>query len=311
MQIEHLYYFLDVARTLSISQSAKDLFISPQGLSQVIKSLEKEFNIGLFARTKHGFVLTGEGEEFAACAKELLESYEKFLEKSHGIIPARGRAMGDTVTIYTTALFSVSGIIADICGIFLKKAPESSFLISEHLPFDAIKRLAQDQSPSIGLVNIPSYALDEFVPPAGFSYDRILEISMVANVNSNSIYAGKKFFTKRELAVLPLSCYNEPLVVECIRFMLKKYGEPNIVLRSSSVPISQGMGFNQDIVNLSVNLVRNASAGNRVTIPVRDTLKLAVIILYRDSGQENPLLQTVTALTKSYLLENYPHLALK
>lgn len=311
MQIEYLYYFLDVARTLSISQSAKELFISPQGLSQAIKSLEKEYNIELFARTKYGFVLTSEGEEFAVCAKEFLKSYERFLARSHSISPVKGGEMGDTLTIYTTALFSVSGIILDMFNIFLKNMPNSKFLILEQLPFDTIKSLIQDQNNSIGLVNIPSYALEEFRLPEGFSYDYLLEISMVANVSPNSVYASKKFFTKQELAALPLSCFNEPLIVECIRFMLGQYGEPNIVLRSSNVPLSQGMGFSQDIINLSVNLIRNFPQNNRVMIPVRDTLKLAIILLYRESQKGTPLMKTVISLIKSYLLENYPHLAMK
>ena len=309
MQIEHLYYFLDVARTLCISQSSKDLYISPQGLSQAIKSLEKEFNIEFFDRTRNGFMLTSEGKKFAVCAKEFLKSYEKFKEKSHSISPIKEGEMSDTLSIYTTALFSASGIILNMLNIFLENSINSKFIILEQLPCDAIKSLIQDQSSSIALVNIPSYALQELTFPEELCYDNILEISMVANVSPNSVHARKKFFTKQELVNLPLSCFREPLLEDCIRFMLGKYGEPNIVVCSSNLRLCQEIALSQDIVNLSVNLTNNLLPKDRVTIPIRDTLKLAIILSYRNSQKETPVIKTVISLIKSYLLENFHHLA--
>lgn len=307
MQIEHLYYFLNVARTLSISQSAKDLYISPQGLSQAIKSLEKEYNIELFARTKRGLVLTDEGNKFADCVNEFLKSYERFQVKSYCINPIKEEELCDTFTIYTTALFSVSGIILDMLNTFFERLPNSQFLISEQLPFEAINNVIRNPNCSIGLVNIPNYALKEFKLPEGFFYDCILEISMVANVSPDSVHASKKFFTKQELVALPLCCFNEPLLEDCIRFMLGKYGDPNFVIRSSNVRLSQGIALNRDIVNLSANLASHLLSNNRVTIPIHDTLKLTILLLYRN----NPIIEAVVSLIKSFLLEKFPHLACK
>ncbi|AFM00244.1 transcriptional regulator [Desulfitobacterium dehalogenans ATCC 51507] len=311
MQIEHLYYFLDVVRTLSISQSAKDLYISPQGLSQAIKSLEKEYNIELFDRTKHGFILTGDGEKFAVCTKEFLKCYEDFKEKSHNISPISGGKINDTFSIYTTALFSVSGIILDMVNIFSKNLINSKYLILEQLPFEVIKSLKNQNVSSIGLVNIPSYALEELTFPEELTYEYLLEIGMVANVSPNSVYAKKKFFTKQELVALPLCCFKEPLLEDCIRSMLEEYGEPNIVTRSSNIRLAQGIALSNDIVSLSVNLTRNLISSNKITIPIHDTLKLSIIVLYHNSQKENSEIKTLVSLIKSYLLENFQDFTIK
>lgn len=311
MHIEHLYYFLDVANTLSISQSAKDLYISPQGLSQAIKSLEKEYDTKLFDRTKNGFVLTSEGEKFSVCAKEFIEYYETFKKKCRSLCPIEEGSMSDDLSIYTTTLFSASGIIYDILNIFLENSPNSNFLILEQLPCEAIESLIQNQSNSIALVNIPDYALQELTIPEELSYESIFEISMAAHVCTNSVHARKKFFTKQELVALPLSCYSEPLLEDCIRIMLKKYGEPNIVVRSSDSRLSEEISLTQDIVYLSVDWARNLPLSHRVTIPICDTLKLTTILLYRNNQKETPIIKTVISLIKSYFLENFRDLAIK
>lgn len=309
MQIEYLYYFLDVAKTLSISQSARTLYISPQGLSRAIKSLEEEFGFELFARTKHGFVLTKEGEEFVVCAKQFLKYFEEFLDKSRNISPIKGEGMSENITFYTTTLFSVSGVIIEILDFLAETAPSSKFLIKEQLPMCAIKNITKDQNYCIGLINIPQHALKEFTLPAGFSYDYLLEISMVAYVGPNSKYANKKIFDKQELAALPLACFSETLAEDCVRYMLEDYGEPNIVISSSDARLSQRIAFNQNVVNLSVNLAKTSQQNGRIAIPIRDTLKLAVILFYRNSQKENPSMKAVISSVKSYLLAHYPHLA--
>lgn len=42
MNIDYLYYFMDVAKTKSITRAAKLNFISPQGMSRAMNEFEKE-----------------------------------------------------------------------------------------------------------------------------------------------------------------------------------------------------------------------------------------------------------------------------
>lgn len=56
--------FLDVARTLSFAETAKNLDVDPSSISRSVKSLEDELNCRLFQRTTRSLSLTNAGEQF-------------------------------------------------------------------------------------------------------------------------------------------------------------------------------------------------------------------------------------------------------
>ena len=68
--------FLAAARTGSFAAAAKEMFLSPQGLSQHIQSLEKELQCRLFLRKSDGVHLTSEGQVFLAFSTRLRGMYE-------------------------------------------------------------------------------------------------------------------------------------------------------------------------------------------------------------------------------------------
>lgn len=63
MQINHIEYFLEVARCQSISKAAKNLFITQSTLSTSIATFENELGFKLFTRLRQGVILTPEGEK--------------------------------------------------------------------------------------------------------------------------------------------------------------------------------------------------------------------------------------------------------
>lgn len=77
MRIEHLEYLLEVARCKSISAAAKRLYLSQTSLSGIINALEKELNVKLFQRTHRGVVLSPEGEEVVALARDIVEKSDR------------------------------------------------------------------------------------------------------------------------------------------------------------------------------------------------------------------------------------------
>ena len=57
-----LEYFVQSYKEKSIHQAAKSLFISPQGLSRIIRNLEEELDTILFLRSKNGIAPTKSGD---------------------------------------------------------------------------------------------------------------------------------------------------------------------------------------------------------------------------------------------------------
>lgn len=72
MNTKDLESFLCVCDKNSLAKSAKILFISPQGLSKIIKKLEEELDVTLFERTPAGLTLTEYGELLKKRAKKIL-----------------------------------------------------------------------------------------------------------------------------------------------------------------------------------------------------------------------------------------------
>lgn len=68
MTLQQLKYVIAVAEKGSITEAAKDLYISQPSLSGAIKEVEKEATLTIFNRCRAGVALTTEGMEFLGYA---------------------------------------------------------------------------------------------------------------------------------------------------------------------------------------------------------------------------------------------------
>ena len=73
MQTEYVRYFVDAAKSGSITLAAERHFMSPQGVSRAIAALEKELGSPLFVRTNNAISLTRAGIDFLSYAEKLVE----------------------------------------------------------------------------------------------------------------------------------------------------------------------------------------------------------------------------------------------
>ncbi len=81
MTLQQLKYVVTVAEKGTISEAAKELFISQPSLTNAIKELENEMQITIFNRTNKGIVVSGVGDEFLAYARQVLEQASLLEEK--------------------------------------------------------------------------------------------------------------------------------------------------------------------------------------------------------------------------------------
>lgn len=77
MNILHIRYAYEVARSGSLKKASDKLFVAVPNISRSIKELETELGITLFERTAKGMRLTPEGEEFMQYAKQVLKMLGK------------------------------------------------------------------------------------------------------------------------------------------------------------------------------------------------------------------------------------------
>ena len=79
MNLLTLYYFVELARELHVTNTAQKLYISQQNLSQHIQRLEQYYGVSLFHR-KPKLALTYEGEQLYAVAVKILAEEHEFVK---------------------------------------------------------------------------------------------------------------------------------------------------------------------------------------------------------------------------------------
>lgn len=76
MTLQQLKYIIEAAEAGSITEAAKNLYISQPSLSGAIKEVEKEAGISVFTRCRAGIALTKEGMEFLGYARQVIQQME-------------------------------------------------------------------------------------------------------------------------------------------------------------------------------------------------------------------------------------------
>ncbi len=76
MTVQQCKYVLGVAKTGSLNEAAKQLFIAQSSLSASIRALEGELGIKIFERSNRGVYLTEQGAEFVRYAAQIVEQNE-------------------------------------------------------------------------------------------------------------------------------------------------------------------------------------------------------------------------------------------
>ena len=73
--------FYEVAQYHSISDAAKNMYLSQPAISKALKNLESELNVMLFYRTLNGIVLTDKGKELYVLVEEALGNFRQAEKK--------------------------------------------------------------------------------------------------------------------------------------------------------------------------------------------------------------------------------------
>ena len=120
MELTHLKYFLEVARTEHVTQSAKTLCIVQPALTHALHKLEDELGVKLFKTQGRNIKLTEVGEYFYKKVKPLYEDIEA--------LPAQLRAMADeqSATVNLNVL-AASSFVTNAVILYKRNDPDLRF----------------------------------------------------------------------------------------------------------------------------------------------------------------------------------------
>ena len=77
MTFQQLQYLIEVHRTGSVTQAAKQLFVSASSVSISVSNLEKELGYPIFIRNQNGLYLTDKGKHVVEYAKRICENHKQ------------------------------------------------------------------------------------------------------------------------------------------------------------------------------------------------------------------------------------------
>lgn len=145
MTLQQLRYVVKVAEKGTISEAAKELFISQPSLTNAIKELEREMQLTIFQRTNKGVVVSNEGDVFLGYARQVLEQVH-LLEERFGNEKSHNPSLSVSCQHYSFAVEAFVDVIRAFGG------PHYDFTLRETQTHEIIEDVSRLRS-EIGILH--------------------------------------------------------------------------------------------------------------------------------------------------------------
>lgn len=220
MELKQLVYFYEVCQELNFSKTAQRIFMTQQGISKAIKSLEEEFEVDLFYREFGGLSLTQAGNCLLEECKIILKDVDVLRNKMEQYARDKRPVLkiGVTVGVYTV-------LPKHFFDDFMKEYPWIQVESVESRDFECEKSLAMEEL-DLAIVVSP-------VNPIVFKEDILVKDMVCAIVNRSHPLAKKEFLTYEDFAKEPIILQDEGhrSYYNFLEICRKKGFEPNIVYK--------------------------------------------------------------------------------
>lgn len=244
MDTKDIHYFVRCYEEKSINQAAKQLFITPQGLSKVIQNLEDEFHTKLFDRTSKGIRPTNSGDFFYQHCTELLNRFEE-IKTGMERLQERGKKLKIGFSCGVLQVLPFDQIEA-----FKKQHPELSILWEEAANED-VKTKIQKGGLDLAFIIGHSSAPD------------LVEEELFSTTMYAVVYDGHPLFHKDRLSIADLK--QEPLITlndryQCYYSLIQRCGDfgftPNIVIKTVESSLIYRLCEAKTGIGIDVNIHR-------------------------------------------------------
>lgn len=274
MQIQTLKYLAEIAKTGSINQAARNLYVSQPHLSRILKETEQSSNVVIFQRTNKGVELTREGQQFMAHVYRLLEEYQDLEDRFFTGKPE------EMVTL-KVATQRYSPVISAFLEFYERYAGDKEYL-NLALYEDAVEniiRLVSEQVYNVGVVHIVKSGVGDFLNKlraANIRYIQTEDSPVYVQINGNHPLAGQKEILLEELQPYPCATFADDNVTD-INYCcdVQKYNKGTLKKRI----IVQDRGTLHSVLSRTdayhlgtdVSFATRTIPGNMCYIPLGDT----------------------------------------
>ena len=273
MRTEVLQYIVEVDKEQSISQAARNLFISKSALSESISQLEQELNVAIFIRKKKGIATTETGQKFIAQAKSVLQELEKFY--TIGYTSPALVDYDEAIKFGISEKFAKAGLNTCL-SLVIHKYPKLNLRTVSMNYSGCIDGVANGDL-AFAVIAYPTDLEQEISKLTKAS--SIVQIPMHDDnffclVNKNSPVAQKSAISSKDYNEYTMISYGD-IVPEEI------FGRQKLILLSELDNILQMVNDNVGIAPLPFSLIKNSDISgwdNITTIPVADSIQRNCII---------------------------------
>ncbi|MGE4484126.1 MAG: LysR family transcriptional regulator [Oscillospiraceae bacterium] len=260
MDTKELLNFKTVCEFNSISEAARKLFITPQGLGKSIQHLERELNTKLLIRTPRGIELTEDGIALKSKADVLIKELEN-LQKDFELNRSEKRGKIHLASAYgIIRYYSPQCIIA-----FKKKYPRIDFSYEEY-PDVIIDQMVENTDADIGLAVEP-------VDGRKFEKIALKTFTPLLLVGREHPLAHKKQISYEDINSLNM-------VIESGKFKINQiftdkcrahHAAPNILFETSGFSLCHKLCKANDCASVTLDFItEDMTDANLMTIPFED-----------------------------------------
>ena len=134
MELQHLQYFLEVARYQHMTRAAEELHVAQSALSRLIKGLENELGCSLFDRRGRNLILNKNGQILLKYTQNI---FNQFKDMKRELSYSNGRQQDVTITMMVKV---ASKFLPEIISGFNRLHPEARFVIIQN---EALENMQQ------------------------------------------------------------------------------------------------------------------------------------------------------------------------
>ena len=198
MTLQQLKYVVTVADKGTISEAAKELFISQPTITNAIKDLEKEMQIIIFNRTNKGIVVSNTGNEFLAYARQVLEQ-ANLLEEKFLNVKKHSPRFSVSTQHYSFAVNAFVDVIREFGG------NQYDFTLRETQTYEIIEDVSRLKS-EIGILYTSSKneeVIRKFIKQNNLEFEELFVAKPHVFISSKHPLAKKEKLTLQELDEYP------------------------------------------------------------------------------------------------------------
>lgn len=204
MTLQQLKYIIKIVECGSITEAAKQLFITQPSLSTAVKEIEKEIGIEIFYRTTKGVSLSTDGTEFLSYARQIIEQTELMEQRYMGKKPSKQLCSISTQHY----AFAVNAFVELILGL---DVDEYEFTLRETRTYEIIEDVKNLRS-EIGIIYFSGFnekILNKLLKENHLEFNLLFEAIPHVFVSSKHPLAKNTSVTLKDLDNYPFLAFEQ------------------------------------------------------------------------------------------------------